>query len=306
VDVHDVLRHGAVKLFVARAQAAEPRFVLDRRVAPAAAAICRHLDGLPLAIELAAARIAAFGVDGVASRLDDRFRLLTGGSRTALPRQQTLRATLDWSHDLLTGPERVLLRRLAVMAGSFSLHAAASIAAGPELADGDVVECMANLVSKSLIAVDLGGAVTSYRLLETTRAYAGEKLAEAGEGERCARCHAECHRDLFERAHAEWHARPTAEWLATYGPALDDLRAALDWAFASGGDAALGVALTIAAVPLWFQRSLLGECLTRVERALSTLDATPGHDPRAEMQLQAALGWSLMGTTGPERETGAA
>ena len=116
--------YGAVKLFVARAQAAEPRFVLDRRVAPAAAAICRHLDGLPLAIELAAARIAAFGVDGVASRLDDRFRLLTGGSRTALPRQQTLRATLDWSHDLLAGPERVLFRRLAVMAGSFSLHAA--------------------------------------------------------------------------------------------------------------------------------------------------------------------------------------
>jgi len=170
---------------VARAQAAEPRFVLDRRAAPAAAAICRHLDGLPLAIELAAARIAAFGVDGVASRLDDRFRLLTGGSRTALPRQQTLRAALDWSHDLLAGPERVLLRRLAVMAGSFSLHAAASIAAGAELAGGDVVEGVVNLVSKSLIAVDLGGAVASYRLLETTRAYAAEKLAESGEVERC-------------------------------------------------------------------------------------------------------------------------
>ena len=306
VAVPDVLRHGAVKLFVARAQAAEPRFVLDPRVAPAAAAICRRLDGLPLAIELAAARIAAFGVDGVASRLDDRFRLLTGGSRTALPRQQTLRATLDWSHGLLAGPERVLLRRLAVMAGSFSLHAAASIAAGPELADGDVVECLANLVSKSLISVDLGGAATSYRLLETTRAYAAEKLAEAGEVERLARRHAEYHRDLFERAHAEWHAQPTAEWLATYGPALDDLRAALDWAFASGGDATLGVALTIAAVPLWFQRTLLGECRTRVERALSTLAATPDRDARAEMQLQAALGWSLMGTTAPEPETGAA
>lgn len=306
VDVDDVLRHGAVKLFVARAQAAEPRFVLDRRVAPAAAAICRRLDGLPLAIELAAARIAAFGVDGVASRLDDRFRLLTGGSRTALPRQQTLRATLDWSHELLARPERVLLRRLAVMAGSFSLHAATSIAAGPDLADGDVVEGMANLVSRSLIAVDLGGAVTSYRLLETTRAYAAEKLAESGEVERCARRHAEYHRDLFERAHAEWHAEPTAEWLVTYGPALDDLRAALDWASGPGGDAALGIALTIAAVPLWFQRTLLGECRTRVERALSTLAATPGRDARAEMQLQAALGWSLMGTTGPEPETGAA
>ena len=306
VDVPDLLRHGAVKLFVARAQAAEPRFVLDRRVAPAAAAICRHLDGLPLAIELAAARIAAFGVDGVASRLDDRFRLLTGGSRTALPRHQTLRATLDWSHDLLAGPERVLLRRLAVMAGSFSLHAAASIAADPQLAPGDVAECVANLVAKSLIAVDLGGAVTSYRLLETTRAYAAEKLAESGEVERLARRHAEYHRALFDRAHAEWHAQPTAEWLATYGPALDDLRAALDWAFATGGDAGLGVALTIAAVPLWFQRTLLAECRTRVERALSTLGGAPGRDARAEMHLQAALGWSLMGTTGPERETAAA
>ena len=306
VDVDEALRYGAVELFVARAQAAEPRFVLDRRVAPAAVAICRRLDGLPLAIELAAARIAAFGVDGVASQLNDRFRFLTGGSRTALPRQQTLRATLDWSHDLLAGPDRVLLRRLAVMAGSFSLHAAATIAAGPGLADGDVVECMANLVSKSLIAVDLGGAGTSYRLLETTRAYASEKLAESGEVERCARRHAEYHRDLFERAHAEWQAQPTAEWLVTYGPALDDVRAALDWAFASGGDAALGVALTIAAVPLWVQRSLLGECRTRVERALSRLAATPGHDARAEMQLQAALGWSLMGSTGPEPGTDAA
>jgi predicted ATPase/DNA-binding winged helix-turn-helix (wHTH) protein len=306
VDVDEVLRYGAVELFVARAQAAEPRFVLDRRVAPAAVAICRRLDGLPLAIELAAARIAAFGVDGVASKLNDRFRLLTGGSRTVLPRQQTLRATLDWSHDLLAGPDRVLLRRLAVMAGSFSLQAAAAIATGPELADGDVVECMANLVAKSLIAVDLGGAGTSYRLLETTRAYASEKLAESGEGERCARRHAEYHRDLFERAHAEWQAQPTAEWLVTYGPALDDVRAALDWAFASGGDAALGVALTIAAVPLWVQRSLLGECCTRVERALSKLAATPGHDARAEMQLQAALGWSLMGSTGPEPGTDAA
>ena len=230
-------------------------------LASAAAAICRHLDGIPLAIELAAARIAAFGVEGVASRLDDRFRLLTGGSRTALPRQQTLRATLDWSHDLLADPERVLLRRLAVMAGSFSLHAAASIAAGPELADGDVVECVANLVAKSLVAVDLGGAVTSYRLLETTRAYARREARRERRGRALQRGATPSISGISSSApHAEWHAQPTAEWLATYGPALDDLRAALDWAFASGGDAALGVALTIAAVPLWFQLSLLGEC----------------------------------------------
>jgi predicted ATPase len=306
VNVDDVRLYGAVKLFVARAQAAEPRFLLDRQHAAAVASICRHLDGIPLAIELAAARIAALGIEGVASRLDDRFRLLTSGSRTALPRQQTLRATLDWSHDLLSDSERALLRRLSVLAGSFSLRAATSIAASQELADGDIVEGVANLVAKSLIAVDVSGAVTGYRLLETTRAYAGEKLTESGEVERFRRRHAEYYRDLFQRADTEWRAQPPGEWLATFRPQLDNLRAALDWAFAPEGDAALGVALTIAAVPLWFQLSQLGECRARVERSLSTLSAMSGRDPRRELQLQAALGWSLMYTTGPARETGAA
>ena len=306
VDEEDVLRYGAVRLFVARAQAAEPRYVPGRRVASLTAAICRHLDGMPLAIELAAARIAAFGVDGVASRLDDRFRLLTGGSRTALPRQQTLRATLDWSHELLSEPERVVLRRLSVFTGSFTLDAAAAIAASPEIAGAVAVECVANLVAKSLVSADLGGAVTSYRLLETTRAYAREKLVESGELARFGRRHAEYQRRLFERAQAEWETQPTAEWLAAYGRELDNLRSALDWAFAPAGDAAIGVALTSAAVPLWFQLSLLDECRARVERALSTLATGPERDARRELELQAALGWSLMYTTGPARETGAA
>jgi predicted ATPase/DNA-binding winged helix-turn-helix (wHTH) protein len=307
VDADDVLRHGAVKLFVARVQAAAtPRYELGRRVTAAMAAICRHLDGIPLAIELAAARVAAFGVEGVASRLDDRFRLLTAGSRTGLARHQTLRATLDWSYELLSEPERVVLRRLSVMAGSFTLDAAAAIAASRELAGDVVVECLADLVAKSLVSVDLGGAVTWYRLLETTRAYARDKLADSGEVETFWRRHAEYYRDLFERAHAEWLAQPTAEWLAMYGPRLDNVRAALDWTFAPGGDAGIGVALTTFAVPLWFQLSLLSECRVRVERALSALAASPDRDARCELQLQAALGWSLMYTTGPERETGAA
>ena len=306
LGVDQVVLYGAVKLFLARAQAAEPRFVLDRRRAAAAVAICRHLDGIPLAIELGAARIAAFGVEGVASRLDDRFRLLTGGSRTALPRQQTLRATMDWSHELLSPPERVLLRRLSVLVGSFSLDAAASIAGGAGLAGGDVDECLANLVAKSLVSVDFGSAVPSYRLLETTRAYARERLEESREVERCSRRHAEYYRELFERARAALEDRPTAEWLAMYGPALDDLRAALDWAFAPDGDTAIGIALTTAAVPPLFQLSLLGECRARVERALSTLTATTERDARRELPLQAALGWSLMYTTGHAHETGAA
>src|SRR5438093_79205 len=187
-----------------------------------------------------------------------------------------------------------------------NLDAAAAIASSPELAGADVVECVANLVAKSLVSADLGGAATSYRLLETTRAYAREKLLESGELERFGRRHAEYQRNLFERAQAEWETQPTAEWLAAYGRELDNLRAALDWAFAPDGDTAIGVALTSAAVPLWFQLSLLDECRARVERALSTLAAGPDRDARRELQLQAALGWSLMYTTGPARETGAA
>jgi predicted ATPase len=305
-DMEDVLRHGAVRLFVSRAQAAEPRYVPDVRLAAATATICRRLDGIPLAIELAAARIAAFGVEGVAARLDDRFRLLTGGNRTALPRHQTLRATLDWSHELLSESERVVLRRLAIFVGIFTLEAASAVAASVDISAPEVVDCVANLVAKSLLSADVGGAVVHYRLLETTRAYAREKLGESGEFERCARRHAEFHRDLFERAEVQWESRPIGEWLSEYGRQIDNLRAALDWAFSPGGDAATGVALTTAAVPLWFTLSLLDECRARVECALATLGSGSPPDARRLMQLQAALGWSLMYTRGPARETGTA
>jgi predicted ATPase/DNA-binding winged helix-turn-helix (wHTH) protein len=305
-DLDDVMRHGAVRLFVSRAQAAEPRYLPDARLAKATATICRRLDGIPLAIELAAARIAAFGVEGVAARLDDRFRLLTGGNRTALPRHQTLRATLDWSHELLAESERIVLRRLAIFAGAFTLEAAGAVAASIDVPAPEVVDCVANLVAKSLVSADVTGTVAHYRLLETTRAYAREKLGESGELERCARRHAEYHRDLFERAEVQWETRPLAEWLADYGRQIDNLQAALDWAFSAGGDATTGVALTTAAVPLWFSLSLLDECRARVESALATVGSGAPSDPRRRMQLHAALGWSLMYTRGPARATGAA
>src|SRR5712672_138338 len=148
-DGEDPLRCGAVRLFVERARAAAPSFSPDARIAAAMAGICRRLDGIPLAIELAAARAAALGVEGVAARLDDRFRLLAGGHRTAMPRHQTLRATLDWSYELLAEPERVILRRLAVFAGVFSLEAARAVASDDAIAGSEVVDCVANLVAKS-------------------------------------------------------------------------------------------------------------------------------------------------------------
>jgi predicted ATPase len=199
----DVLRYGAVALFIARAQAADPHFAPDRQTAAAIAAICRRLDGIPLAIELAAARASTLGMQELASRLDDCFSLLTEGRRTALRRHQTLRATLDWSYELLPESERVLLRRLSIFAGGFTLEAAIAIIANADILKSNVVESVANLATKSLVAADVGGATVHYRLLETTRAYAREKLAERGELEQATRRHAEYYRDLCGQAEAE-------------------------------------------------------------------------------------------------------
>jgi predicted ATPase/DNA-binding winged helix-turn-helix (wHTH) protein len=301
-EAEDPRRHGAVMLFVVRSRLTGAHVSEDQHVA-AIAAICRRLDGIPLAIELAAARASALGIEALAARLDDRFHLLTGRRRTALPRHQTLRATLDWSYELLTEPERMILRRLAIFAGAFGLRGASAVVASSEVTAAEVVDGLANLVAKSLVVAEVDGTVSRYRLLDTTRAYAFEKLGESGERERLARRHAEYYRDLFERAEAEWETRPTAEWLAEYGPRIDNLRAALDWVFSPDGEASIAVALTAAAVPLWMHLSLLDECRTRVERALTALGAAGGREERREMKLHAALGGSLVytrGATGPE------
>jgi predicted ATPase len=224
-----------------------------------------------------------------------------------LPRHQTLRATLDWSHELLTEPERVILRRLAVFAGVFNLEAASTVVAGPDISPSEVVEGLFGLVAKSLVSAEVGGPIAGYRLLDTTRAYAFEKLSEKGERAVVARRHGEYFRDLFERAETGWETRPTAEWLSEYRRQIDNLRVALDWAFSPGGDASIGVALTAAAVPLWMHLSLLDECRGRAEQALACLGAETHSDARREMKLHAALGASLnysRGTTAPE--TGAA
>ena len=301
----DLLKAAAVQLFVARAQAVE-HFSLDVRTAAITGAVCRRLDGIPLAIELAAARTATLGLEELAAHLDDRFRLLTGGHRTALPRHQTLRATLDWSYELLSAIERTALRRLAIFVGGFTLEAASAVATASDLGAPEVVDNVTNLAAKSLVVVEVAGAVTRYRLLETTRAYALEKLTESGELEQVARHHAEYYRDLFERAEAEWETRPTLEWVATYGRQIDNVRTALDWAFSPSGDASIGAALTAASVPLWFQHSLMVECRGRVERALAGLGPRAGRGGRREMQLFAALGVSLMQTKGPAPDTTAA
>jgi predicted ATPase/DNA-binding winged helix-turn-helix (wHTH) protein len=294
----DPWQYGAVWLFLTRLRASGVRAAEDRHAGTAIAAICRRLDGIPLAIELAAARAAVLGVEGLAARLNDRFRVLAGGRRTALPRHQTLRATLDWSYELLAGSERALLHRLSVFAGSFSLEEANAVAASPGITPTEAVTDLASLVAKSLVTTEGNGTVGRYRLLDTMRAYALEKLEESGELEAVARRHAEYYRDLFERAETELPVRPIAEWLGDYGHRIDNLRAALDWAFSPNGDAPIGMALTAAAVPVWMHLSLLEECRSRVERALAALAGGASPDARSEMKLYTALAASLIYTAG--------
>jgi predicted ATPase/DNA-binding winged helix-turn-helix (wHTH) protein len=304
LSASDALRYSAVQLFNERATAAVDGFTLADADVPAVLEICRRLDGIPLALELAAARVGVFGVRDLAAHLDDRFQLLTTGRRTALPRHQTLGATLDWSYQLLPEEERAVLRRLSVFAGDFPLEAAVAIAGEP--GRSEIVDDVANLVGKSLVAADPRGEVARYRLLDTTRLYALEKLKSSGEYQQVARAHAEYYRAVCAQAEAESESRPQAEWLAIYGRYLDNVRAGLDWAFSPDGDRQIGVALTVAAVQLWVHLSLMAECRERVERALAVLEGDDAVTALPRMQLSAALGWSLMYGVGRARETSAA
>jgi predicted ATPase/DNA-binding winged helix-turn-helix (wHTH) protein len=202
-SLETVLQHSAAQLFMARINAAQPLTLSDRRVGAAVATICRRLDGVPLAIELAAASAAALGIEGLASRLDDRLSLLTEGRRTAPTRQQTLRASLDWSYELLSEAERAVMRRLAIFADDFTMETASEVAAGHDIAAADVVRCLAGLVTKSLVGPDVGGPVPRYRLLETMRAYAMERLSESGELEAVARRQAGLQPEPSEAATAD-------------------------------------------------------------------------------------------------------
>jgi len=234
---------GAVELFVARARAAERRFELRDDNVAIVVEICRRLDGIPLAIELAAARVPLLRVEGVRDRLDQRFRLLTAGSRLALRRHQTLLAALEWSYALLSEAERFMFDRLGVFVGSFSLECAQDLAAADAMDEWQVLDHLGALVDKSLVNVEQG-APTRYRMLETTRAFALEQLASRGETEAAMRRHAELMLQVFEHFYATMLDEPrliTA--VDRLAPDLDNVRGALRWAGAADGDRALAVAL---------------------------------------------------------------
>jgi predicted ATPase/DNA-binding winged helix-turn-helix (wHTH) protein len=306
----EALTYPAVELFVERVSSSVGRFEFRDSDAPVVADICRRLDGIALAIELAAGRVDVFGLQGVASRLEDRLRLLTHGRRTALPRHQTLTATLDWSYDALSKPEQAALRRLSVFAAGFTLEAAQSVVTDALVNPSDVVDIVESLISKSLLNADHSTAIGHYRPLDMTRAYAQEKLAESGEFSRTARRHAEYIQSLLERASADAAASPSSTGAAVRLTAdsklVDEARTAIDWAFSSDGDIEYGVTLTVASIPLWTALSLNGECRRYVQQALLAGNPSFERHDRRKMQLMAALGAALVWTRGPGPEADAA
>jgi predicted ATPase/DNA-binding winged helix-turn-helix (wHTH) protein len=282
----------AVQLFVERVTAIVEDFALTDTNAPLVVEICRKLDGLPLAIEFAAPRVAMLGVEGLAIHLDDNMPLLGARRRSATPRHRTMQAVTDWSYGLLSEDEKPLFRALGIFCGGFTVEAAAAVAMDSITTGTDAIDQLADLVAKSLVVADVAGAEPRFRLLDTTRAYALEKLDTSCEREAIAHRHAEYYRQLFARAQAEAPARATGDWLADYAHEIDNLRAALDWAFSPTGEASTGVALTASAFPLWARLSLLEECRKRAQQALGALGTASTDDSREAMRLHAALGAS--------------
>jgi predicted ATPase/DNA-binding XRE family transcriptional regulator len=259
LTLEQTLASDAVRLFVQRARVSQPDFALTAHNMAQVTLVCRRLDGMPLAIELAAARLSALALDQLAARLDDRFRLLTGGSRTALPRQQTLRATLDWSHDLLDGRRRLLWRRLAVFAGGWTLEAAEAVCAGEGIAGEEVLDLLAGLVAQSLVLLEEGRSGARYGMLETVRQYGQEQLAAAGDGEPVQARHLAWCLALAKQAEPAM-GRPAQEgWLERLEGELENLRAALAWSSHAAGMAETGLRLAEALRWFWVVRSHLSE-----------------------------------------------
>lgn len=292
----EALHYPAVQLLVDRTRAARSDFELTDADAPVAARICRRLDGIPLAIELAACRVTIFGVGKTASLLDERLNLSWAGRRTALPRHQTLSATLAWSYDLLSETEKLVLNRLSVFAGGFTSEAAVAVVADEAVDEAAVSDCIWELRSKSMITAL--GQGSRLRLLDTTRAFASERLTKINEETRYRSRHLLYFCDLFKQG----SSADLPEGPRSLAIEVDNLRAALNWAFSAEGDAKVGVELAAASASIWMSMALLTECRKWMTKAIGRLDdANAGS--RQEMIIQSALASCMMFTDGMTDES---
>lgn len=295
----------AMQLFIERAVAGGARLDVGDNEAPIVAVICRKLDGVALAIELAARRVNTYGLQQIAALLDQQLALPWPGSRTAPARQRTLQATLEWSYGLLSEQERLVLKRLAVFVGHFTLDAALEVVTGAPLDRSTVFAAIDSLVAKSMVVTRPIGAMVRYRLLDTTHAYALDLGMEAAEAAQLAVRHATYYRRWLEQSGPEWATLTTGTERAPHFAGLNNARKALEWCFGDGGDVAVGVGLAAATAPVFLAMSLLPECHRWSERALGALDKARLGGAE-EMRLQASLGLSLMYISGHSAAASAA
>ncbi len=292
-DVQAATQCESVRLFVERATAAQSRFALTESNARAVAQTCQRLDGIPLALELAAARVKVLSVEQIAARLDDRFRLLTGGSRTALPRQQTLRALIDWSYSLLSEQERILFRRLAVFIGGWTLEAAEAVCASDGIESDEVLDLLTRLVDKSLVIMEEQAGEARYRRLETIRQYSREKFLEADAVEAVRDRHLAFYLQFAETGEIEVQGRERSAWMRRLEAEHDNLRAALEWGLAREPDSALRIVGAL--LGFWAPSSYAVEGHTRTRQALARVEALPALTGEAAQQRLAAQAKALRG-----------
>ena len=296
-----VLRYPAVQLFVRRVAARAGRLVLTDKEAPFVAEVCRKLDGIPLAIELAAGQVAVLGLKNTVARLVSRLELLRLSHRTAVPRHRTLKATLDWSYDLLSGAERIVFRRIAPFVGYFTLEGARSVAGELGAGTEEIFDAIAGLVEKSLIATRIDESQAQYRLLDTTRAYALEKLEEHAEVDVVLRRHAEYVAGYLESQRAVLLALLKAQGASAHSSQLGNIRAALEWSFGPKGDDEIATRLAAASTQLFLELSLLIECRVWAERAIARF-GDRHKNSRRELEISASLSLALMHSEGSSEQ----
>jgi predicted ATPase/DNA-binding winged helix-turn-helix (wHTH) protein len=305
ISLENARSYSAVELFEERAAASSGDFRLEQSNVERIANLCRRLDGIPLAIEFAASRMDEFGLDGVVSRLGDRFALLNEGRRTAVPRHYTLRDTIDWSFSLLTSFESAALEAFAIFRGPFTLLSATRVAGGNKPDTSEFEALLSNLVSKSMLTENRDSSFERFRLLDMTRDFARERLVLSGRERAVSLAHANDCTEVLKQAELDWHDGISPVWMAAFGHRLNDVRSAIAWCFAANNDPDLGVRLTALASVLFIPFGLVQEYLTLLNVAISTNALSAKRDRGLDGRLYCSLGTALYHTQSHNPDNGA-